>query len=320
VQYLDQSNRAVEEGHQKIFKFLDSLIAVRGAVTDIDEFYRATKLLIGTNDATPFLEWAKREEWNMAAEFMAIGPPSSHPILTLKPAQKALVHHEQGGVICAGSIDDRHRAILEGSIADAFQQMQDLDSHRPAFKLAIGLAVATKLSVSYNLTEQFIGGCVFGGFSDSQGAHWQPDITYILYNEIELDRFAADVGRGQIVRGDPGPKLDDYFDIVQTRVRDDVLTCVSTLVEFNLLYKFGIARDELDAWGKQWLRQFSTLGAGDCDFVVFVPKGRGVLAVCRCNGAYVGGKGSEIRIHEDLIATLHRRDNSNVVQLFSRDY
>jgi len=300
LQRLDHRNISVEEGALKILPLgSDYLVALCGSEADSIEFLRVLMHVHATSDAYAVVEYCNRVD-DRARMDVALGKDPDEPFVVYRLPAREMLHVRRGHVHTSGSLEERLARLLatavnENLIVRGFEH--------PEMNLVAGLAYATTMAVNENLSEQNIGGAFFGAAVDSQGFHWQPDITYMVYGR-NFDEGMVEVSDPDMPSAAPEVSTEDRFRIVRTLVRDDVAISVSMNLRRIVAAMSRLITESPEAWISKWKDALSTGSFDEPKYYVFIPLGRGRIVIVPNNGKHIRSTGGAFFYSGDVRANL----------------
>ncbi len=215
-QHVSGATENVQEGALKIISARGAGITFAGnaalgrAVADTFRMalsaglapWPALQSAIGSN-----ISRGDRVDLNVLSAFVEHGEP--HLLSFNRDNDQRLIEHAPGDLVQLGSLVGK--ANVQCQISDAFIGRLKTPILEGSSLLACALGLCQSYGIHNPLLAHGVGGAFVGGFVDTSGFHWQPDIAYLLFTPDE-------------------PDFSEH-DAVFPFVRDDVLVVRSLLAD-----------------------------------------------------------------------------------------
>lgn len=291
------NGRIVEEGAAKLFRIgNNAIIGICGKQEPAVAFIRE---IISVARMTDDLELATKIASSRASVFsedfeaIILVHCDGRTHILVFSSETGLLRPAELGVWASGSLSDEHTLAL----------VKDMPNSRsgpmpPADRLAAALAVAQAYGVHNDLIPHRVGGTFFGAHLGAEGARWQDDIVYIIYQPELLESVRARPTEMRSV--EPGG-----MEFVCSRVRDDALTVVSTHTKQVRVFTSDFVTPDLVAWQEKWqpeLENMRTIEASKR--LVFVPVLTGSFVVLPNDGRFFRWTERTVMVHSGLAKRL----------------
>lgn len=152
------------------------------------------------------------------------------------------------GAISVGTLREPLARLWSGPILSA-------PNYAAEVELVAGLALAHSLGLQHPLIDEGVGGAFFGVRVDAAGVHWQPDVSFVHYDPLDL--------------GDRSPS---HLDVVRTSVRDETFIVAASNPDVVRILGHEALMPDLEAW--RHLHRVHITPPVDklaADWVAFVP-------------------------------------------------
>ena len=303
AQRISENNITVEEGACKIIPLKGGLVLVLcGNEIDLIEFTRSFHSSLCEMNLYSLFEYIN----NLTGKerfTISIGLPSMiPPFMVLKYPEKELVNILRSHTFITGSLSERPMEFLREGI-----KLNLIESHltiSSEYRLAIGLAIATTMAVHYNLTNDHVGGAFFGAYLDKENFFWQSDILYVFYGPNFSEGVPNVLTPDFPIDFKDIDKADSRLDLITCRIRDNVLVAIFSISNRGIACWSPISETDIQVWTEKWGKELSEKLYYDADYISFIPKTPGVIAIIPNNDEYVRINNERIALSDKLVELL----------------
>lgn len=246
----------VEEGAQKIIPLSDSCVATLcGNAFDATEFAKCLMNTAASMDVALLL--THLESLPTSARFaVGVTENGDEPFHTYAFPEKEVRITRRREVMINGSLGERFSSLVTERILHLMDNSRELDCRTA---LAAGLAIVTSVAAANNLTQEGVGGALFGGYVTDGKFFWQPDISYAFYAQSSLEQ--------QATATETSTTSDAIFSTVHTGVRDNVSLAATAQRGIAAVSDLTIDPNE---FVRKWRANLNS-ALGEPEFVAFVP-------------------------------------------------